>query len=55
MVRSNRTFMELKFSFLPASLFLIRSSNRTFMELKFDYKGKTIDNVIQVLIAPLWN
>ena len=33
-VRSNRTFMELKWSIVASSFVLIRCSNRTFMELK---------------------
>ena len=51
--RSNRTFMELKFSFYP--MFAERpGSNRTFMELK-SYIFELWLNQKVVLIAPLWN
>ena len=34
MIRSNRTFMELKFKSLPSGSVFLEGSNRTFMELK---------------------
>ena len=36
MIRSNRTFMELKCIADMAKVILIMSSNRTFMELKWE-------------------
>ena len=53
-VRSNRTFMELKYE---GSIGLLQSeygSNRTFMELKL--ARQTANHISHiVLIVPLWN
>ena len=53
-MRSNRTFMELKWKKLIIRLQTIYRSNRTFMELKLDSRILNVDGM-QVLIVPLWN
>ena len=54
MYRSNRTFMELKYSTNMCKHFLCIGSNRTFMELKYASLYDSARNTY-VLIAPLWN
>ena len=54
-LRSNRTFMELKWVIRCLIHMRERSSNRTFMELKFKDSTQTIVNGQKVLIVPLWN
>ena len=53
-VRSNRTFMELKWAFICCFLRSTICSNRTFMELKF-YRANWYGGGFVVLIVPLWN
>ena len=53
---SNRTFMELKSSYVRSSKKRIdTSSNRTFMELKLLSPHNWLRYNIAVLIVPLWN
>ena len=54
MMRSNRTFMELKYVELQQGADVRSSSNRTFMELKLT-SAFAPANAALVLIAPLWN
>ena len=54
LVRSNRTFMELKYHQSNFYLTQEQSSNRTFMELK-SYRENYTFNRAKVLIVPLWN
>ena len=54
MLRSNRTFMELKFEEQPYQKIGEECSNRTFMELKLKHMQQYSD-VARVLIVPLWN
>ena len=54
LLRSNRTFMELKFVSSTRPLINKNGSNRTFMELKF-MSDKYINIRQSVLIVPLWN
>ena len=53
-IRSNRTFMELKFAFSDCKVLKAQRSNRTFMELKLGQFAISI-GFISVLIVPLWN
>ena len=54
MLRSNRTFMELKLLDAGENIGFSVGSNRTFMELKYS-KGENTGLCLSVLIAPLWN
>ena len=53
-VRSNRTFMELKYSKAIQERRKGNSSNRTFMELKLRLACRSLYPA-WVLIVPLWN
>ena len=54
LLRSNRTFMELKCTISLFPLNLTDSSNRTFMELKYVLNADLLMK-LEVLIVPLWN
>ena len=53
-MRSNRTFMELKYLKRKRNAPELIGSNRTFMELKSGQMVNT-NKRFSVLIAPLWN
>ena len=55
LLRSNRTFMELKLEMKITHQLTILSSNRTFMELKRRRSEESEAETTKVLIVPLWN
>ena len=46
-IRSNRTFMELKYEMIELIFAIVRSSNRTFMELKLSLLKKEIKPLLR--------